>query len=40
MESSKKDMKIGRIGFWLALAPWVAYAVTFGCAVGRVPGFG
>lgn len=33
-------MKFGRIGFWLALAPWVAYGLTLAGAVARLPGFG
>ena len=40
MEDIKSRVQIGRIGFWLALAPWVVSILTTGCAIARIPGFG
>jgi len=31
--------KIGKIGFAIAVAPWLAYTLTMVCAVARLPGF-
>jgi len=33
-------VKIGKVGFCLALAPWVVYGVTILCIVLGAPGFG
>jgi hypothetical protein len=40
MEDKASIIRIGRIGFWLALAPWLAYVLTFVFAVAGMPGFG
>ena len=33
-------MRIGKIGFWLALAPWVIFLATLVGPLLGIPGFG
>jgi hypothetical protein len=40
MEEHRRIRSIGRIGFWVALAPWFAVILTFVCAAVDMPGFG
>ena len=35
-----KNHRVGRISFWLALSPWIAYGLYMVCAFSGLPGFG
>lgn len=36
----KEIMKIGQVGFWLALTPWIVYLCVILALTARIPGFG
>ena len=40
MEDNARTTNMGKIGFWLALSPWLTYVLTALCTIAGVPGFG
>ena len=37
---SMKKINIGKIGFWTAISPWIAYPIVILCSIIKTPGFG